>query len=141
VNIPSKSLVIKPSLLPNAGKGLFTRVDIRKGDRIVEYKGRRRKWKDVKHLDGHNGYLLRLSRTMAIDALPTLSALGRYANDAMGLTRVPGLRNNAEYLIYGDRVYIEATRNIRKGEEVLVSYGREFWALQKRLESKKNDLD
>jgi SET domain-containing protein len=141
MNISSKHLIIKPSHLPNAGKGLFTLVDIRKGDRIVEYKGRRRKWKDVKHLDGHNGYLLRLSRTTAIDALPTLSALGRYANDAMGLTRVPGLRNNAEYLIYGDRVYIEATRTIRKGEEVLVSYGREFWTLQRKLASKKNDLD
>lgn len=133
MNIPSKSLVIKPSLLPNAGKGLFTLVDIRRGDRIVEYKGRRRKWKDVKHLDGHNGYLLRLNRSTAIDALPTLNAKGRYANDAMGLTRMPGLRNNAEYLIYGDRVYIEATRSIRKGEEVLVSYGREFWALQRKL--------
>ncbi len=133
MNIPSKSLLIKPSLLPNAGKGLFTLVDIRKGDRIVEYKGRRRKWKEVKHLDGHNGYLLRLSRTTAIDAQPTLNAKGRYANDAMGLTRMPGLRNNAEYLIYGDRVYIEATRNIRKGEEVLVSYGREFWALKRKL--------
>lgn len=141
MNIPSKSLIIKPSLLPNAGKGLFTLVDIRKGDRIVEYKGRRRKWKDVKHLDGHNGYLLRLNRTTAIDAQPTLSAKGRYANDAMGLARLPGMRNNAEYLIYGDRVYIEATRTIRKGEEVLVSYGREFWALQRKLGSKKNDLD
>ncbi len=117
--------------------GLFTRVDIKKGDRIVEYRGHRRKWKDVKHLDGHNGYLLRLNRTTAIDALPALTAKGRYANDAMGLTRVPGLRNNAEYLIYGDRVYIEATRKIRKGEEVLVSYGREFWALQKRLHPRK----
>jgi SET domain-containing protein len=70
-----------------------------------------------------------------------LSAKGRYANDAMGLTRVPGQHNNAEYLIYGDRVYIEATRNIRKGEEVLVSYGREFWALQRKLASKTNDPD
>jgi len=135
VNIPSKSLIIKPSLLPNAGKGLFTLVDIRKGDRIVEYKGRRRKWKDVKHLDGHNGYLLRLNRSTAVDAMPLKSGKGRYANDAMGLTRVPGLRNNAEYLIYGDRVYIEATRNIRRGEEVFVSYGKAFWTLQRKLRS------
>ncbi len=131
--LPNKHLIINPSLLPNSGKGLFTRVDIKKGDRIVEYKGRKRKWKDVKHLDGYNGYLLRLSRTIAIDALPTLSAKGRYANDAMGLTRVPGLRNNAEYLIYGDRCYIEATCGINKGEEIFVSYGREFWALQRKL--------
>lgn len=131
----TQSLFIKRSRLPNAGKGLFTRVDFMKGDRIVEYAGRRRKWKDVKHQDGHNGYLLRLNRTTAIDARPKRSGKGRYANDAMGLARVPGLRNNAEYLIYGNRVFIEATRNIRKGEEIFVSYGKEFWTLQKRLQA------
>ncbi|MBL7846850.1 MAG: SET domain-containing protein [Cyclobacteriaceae bacterium] len=131
--VPNRHLVIKRSLLPNAGKGLFTRVDIKKGDRIVEYAGRRRKWKDVKHLDGYNGYLMRLNRTTAIDAKPLNSGKGRYANDAMGLARVPGLRNNAEYLIYGNRVFIEATRNIRKGEEIFVSYGKEFWNLQRKL--------
>jgi len=99
----------------------------------VEYSGRRRKWRDVRHLDGKNGYLLRLNRTTAIDAKPQNSGKGRYANDAAGLSRVPGLKNNAEYLIYGDRVYIEAKRRIRKGEEILVSYGREFWALQRLI--------
>lgn len=113
--------------------GLFTNVDIPKGGRIVEYTGRHREWKDVKQFDGHNGYLLRLNRNTAIDARPKRSGMGRYANDAMGISRVPGLRNNAEYLIYGNRVFIEATRNIRKGEEIFVSYGREFWNLQRKL--------
>lgn len=129
----TNTLIIKPSQLPNSGMGLFTKTDIPKGSRTIEYTGRRKKWKDVKHLDGHNGYLLRLSRTTAIDAKPKRSGLGRYTNDAMGISRIPGLRNNAEYLIYGNRVFIEATRNIRKGEEIFVSYGMEFWALQQRL--------
>ncbi|MBL7864351.1 MAG: SET domain-containing protein [Cyclobacteriaceae bacterium] len=133
--VPTKSLLIRSSSLPDAGMGLFTTVDIHKGERIVEYKGRLVKWKDVKHTDGHNGYLLRLDRSLAIDARPKNSGKGRYANDAMGLVRLPGLRNNAEYLIYGKRVFIEATRNIRKGEEVLVAYGREFWALQRKLKA------
>ena len=97
--IPNSLLQVKRSLLPNAGKGLFTKTPIKKGSRIVEYKGRIRLWKDVKHLDGYNGYMLRLSRTHAIDAQPLRSGKGRYANDAMGLTKVKGLRNNAEYLI------------------------------------------
>ncbi len=135
MKIPSRQLYIRRSRLPGAGMGLFTRAEIRKGDRIVEYAGRRRKWKDVKHLDGHNGYLLRLNRTTAIDARPVRSGKGRYANDAQGLVRVAGLRNNAEYLTYGNRVYIEATRNIRKGEEILVGYGEAFWRLQKKVGS------
>jgi hypothetical protein len=130
------TLVIKRSQLSGAGMGLFTRVDIPKGGRIVEYAGRRKKWKDVKHLDGHNGYLLRLNRTTAIDAKPMRSGKGRYANDANGISRVPGLRNNAEYLIYGNRVFIEATRNIRKGEEIFVSYGKAFWNLQQKIHGK-----
>ena len=48
MDIPKKQLFIKKSLLPAAGKGLFTRIQIRKGDRIIEYKGRHRLWKDAK---------------------------------------------------------------------------------------------
>lgn len=34
-----KHLYVKRSLLPGAGRGLFTKVPIKKGTRIVEYKG------------------------------------------------------------------------------------------------------
>jgi hypothetical protein len=46
---------------------------------------------------------------------------------------VAGIRNNSEYVSEGNRCYIEATRKIKKGEEILVGYGREFWQLQKKL--------
>ena len=131
--ISNKSLFIKKSNLSGAGLGLFAKIIFRKGDRIVEYKGRRQPWKEVKAEDGHNGYLLRLSRNLAINALPYKKAFGRFANDASGLGKTVGLRNNAEYLIYGDRCFIEATRTINKGDEILVSYGKEFWMLQKTL--------
>jgi SET domain-containing protein len=131
--IPKKYLFIKKSQLPDAGYGLFTRVPISKGDRIVEYKGRRELWKDVKHTDGYNGYLFRLDKTNVINAKPFKKSLGRFANDAAGLTRVKGLRNNAEYNIYGDRCYIEAIRSIKKGDEILVSYGREYWDLIREI--------
>ena len=129
-------LFIRKSKLPGAGFGLFTKILFRKGDRIVEYKGRRELWKDVKALDGYNGYLLRLNRTTAINALPYKKAPGRFANDANGLGRSNGLRNNAEYLIYGNQCFIEATRTINKGEEILVSYGKAFWSLQRKIRKK-----
>ncbi len=128
-----KFLVVKKSLLPNAGKGLYTRKSITKSTRIVEYKGKKRKWKDVKHLDGHNGYLMYITRNAVIDALPAVHTLGRYANDAYGLSKVKGLRNNCEYVSEGNRCYIEAKRPIDKGEELLVGYGTEFWQLQRKL--------
>jgi SET domain-containing protein len=132
-------VIVKRSQLPGAGKGLFAKIDFKKGDRITEYVGRRRKWKDVKDEDGYNGYLLRLNRTTAIDARPSKSP-GRYANDAAGFVKIKGLRNNAEYNIYGNRCFIEATRRIKKGEEIFVGYGKEFWALQRKLRSETDAL-
>ncbi|MFM8832570.1 MAG: SET domain-containing protein-lysine N-methyltransferase, partial [Cytophagales bacterium] len=72
-----------------------------------------------------------------IDALPAKHTLGRYANDAKGLSKVPDLRNNAEYVSEVDRCYIEATRAIKKSEEILVDYGKEYWQLIKKLKRKK----
>ncbi len=120
-----------------AGYGLFTRVVIHRGDRIVEYRGRLRLWREAKKEDGYNGYLLRLNRTTAIDALPYKKAYGRFANDAAGLYRTRGLHNNAEYLIYGCQCFIEAIRTIPKGAEIFVGYGQEFWALQRKIEDQR----
>lgn len=128
-----KSLVIKKSNLPQAGKGLFTKIEISKGTRILEYKGKKRKWKDVKHLDGYNGYLMYITRNSVIDALLYKKSLGRYANDAQGFGRISGLKNNCEYVSEGDRCYLEAKRSIRKDEELLVAYGKEFWQLQRKI--------
>jgi SET domain-containing protein len=127
-----KNLFLKKSQLPKAGKGLFTREHISKGDSIVEYKGRLQSWNEIKHEDGYNGYILRVSRTMAINARPSRT-LGRYANDAAGLSLVKGLRNNAEYVTYGNSCFIEALCPIKKGEEIFVSYGYEYWELMKRI--------
>jgi uncharacterized protein len=139
-----KSLFIKKSKLPNAGKGLFTKKDIAKGTRIVEYKGKLRKWKDVKHEDGHNGYLMYITRNAVIDARPAIKTLGRYANDAKGFVRIDGLRNNCEYVSEGNKCFIESLRSIKKSEEILVGYGREFWQLQRKIVSRngtKEELD
>ncbi len=128
-----KHLFKKKSKLPNAGNGLFTKKEIAKGVRIVEYRGKLCKWKDVKHQDGHNGYLMYITRNAVIDALPTKTALGRYANDAKGLVRIGGVKNNCEYVSEGSRCFIESIRLIKKGEEILVDYGREFWQLQRKI--------
>ena len=130
----NKRLVVRKSKLPGAGHGLFTNVAFQRGERIVEYKGRIQPWNEVKDQDGHNGYLLRLDRSTAINALLYRKSPGRYANDAAGFARVKGLHNNAEYLIYGNRCFICATRSIAPGQEILVGYGKEFWALKKRIQ-------
>lgn len=128
-------LFVKRSGLPDAGKGLFTKIAIKKGVRIVEYKGRLQSWNEVKAEDGFNGYLMYIHRNAVINALPAIKTLGRYANDAMGITRVEGLRNNSEYVSEGKRCFIEAIKNIKPGEEILVGYGREYWNLIRKIKA------
>ncbi len=133
-----KHLYIKKSLLPNAGKGLFTKVAISKGIRIAEYKGKLERWVDVRNEeeDGTNMYLLQVSARKAINAKNYLTTLARYANDARGTSKVAGLRNNCELVSEGDRCYIESLRGIKRFEEILVGYGKEYWALVRRIHAK-----
>jgi SET domain-containing protein len=122
-----KQLYVKQSTIPNSGKGLFTKKFIPKGTRIVEYKGRISKWKDVKDEDGKNGYIFYVTRNHVIDAKRTLSALARYANDAKGLTKVPGIINNCDYVTDGLKAYIESKKDIPAGSEIFVDYGKDYW--------------
>lgn len=128
-----KNLIVKKSKLPKAGKGLYTKVDIPKGTRLVEYKGRIQPWREVKDEDGINGYLMYINRNVVINGLAAMKSLARYANDAGGLVRLEGVRNNSEFISEGKRCYIDATRNIKAGEEIFASYGREYWTLIKKL--------
>ena len=125
-----KHLFVKESTIPGAGKGLFTKVEIPKGTRVVEYKGRRTVWKEVKN-DSTNYYIYTINRNNVIDAQKTLSALARYANDAKGLTRVKGLSNNSVYVNEGIRAFIETTKTIPAGAEILVDYTRDYWDVMK----------
>jgi uncharacterized protein len=129
----NKFLYLKKSSLPGAGKGLFTRIDIPKGENVIEYKGRIEKWKDVKDEDGYNPYLFKISNNVVINAQNYKKSLGRYANDARGLVKIKGLRNNCEYTVTKDRCFITSIRKIYKGEEILVPYGKKFWDLIKKI--------
>ena len=127
MKVSKKNLRVKKSRLPDAGMGLFTTVAIPKGTRIVEYVGKISTWKEVKHDQGENGYIYYVKRNHVIDARRMKSALARYANDASGISRVKGLKNNAQYVEEGIKVYIQATRDLQPGEEIFVAYGKEYW--------------
>jgi SET domain-containing protein len=127
MSLLEKQLFVKKSTLTGAGKGLFTRKFIPKGTRIVEYKGKTRTWKEVQAEEDENPYIYYVKRNYVIDALNDKKALARYANDATGLNREKHIKNNAEYVEDGVRVFIEATRDIPANSEIFVSYGKEYW--------------
>jgi SET domain-containing protein len=124
----NKYLFVKKSTLPNAGKGLFTKVFIPKGTRVTEYKGQVLTWKEVEKMaDYRNGYVFYFTKNYVIDAWKTKKGLAHYANDAKGLTKVEGLKNNCEYDTEKKRCFVVAMRDIPAGSEILVGYGPEYW--------------
>ncbi|HTC01480.1 MAG TPA: SET domain-containing protein-lysine N-methyltransferase [Ferruginibacter sp.] len=126
-----KDLIVKTSSLPNSGKGLFTKVFIPKKTLIVEYQGEICKWKDVED-NFDNGYIYYVNRNHVIDAGKSVKFLARYANDAFGLSKIKGTRNNSKYKTKGRQVFIESVEDIHPGEEIFVSYGEEYWNVVKK---------
>jgi uncharacterized protein len=126
-----KDLIIKRSSLPNSGKGLFTKTFIPKKTRIVEYQGKVCKWSDVED-NFDNGYIYYVNKNHVIDAGECKDFLARYANDAFGLSKVKGTRNNSRYSTKGLQVYIESIEDIPAGSEIFVSYGKEYWDVVKK---------
>ncbi len=126
-----KQLEVKKSTIPGAGQGLFTKIFIEKGTRIVEYKGRLTKWKEVEN-DYKNSYIYSINSKDVIDAKTYKKALGRYANDASGVVRNKGVPNNSQYVSDGLKIYIEAIKDIPAGSEILVAYGKEYWDVTRK---------
>ena len=134
------ALIIKKSRLPGAGKGLYTTKTIRKDSKIIGYRGeiigyneyRKRTRKEQDH------YLFFVRMDLCIDAMHTPQYKARYANDAAGITRLKGVKNNSDYIIFGDKCFIVASRDIKAGEEIFVNYTKSYWSyMRKRMKKNK----
>jgi len=77
--------------------------------------------------DGFGAYYFYVSDRKCIDAQHVPESLARYANDAAGFTRIPGIRNNCRFEVIRSRAYIIASRNLKPGEEIFVAYGKDYW--------------
>jgi hypothetical protein len=110
--VENKYLVFRKSKIHNLGA--YTAKPIRKGTRIIEYIGRPlTKKKAQTELEDRNGYVFTINKFFDIDGSVQWNP-ARYINH--------GCDANAESDIIDDRVWIIATRSIKKGEEVLYNY-------------------
>ena len=104
------------------GKGAFALRDIRKGTRLVEYVGENitpaesdRRYDDTKVKD-HHTFLFSVDSRKVIDATYGGNE-SRFINHSCD--------PNCDAVIENRRVYIEANRTIRKGEELAYDYNYE----------------
>lgn len=125
---------ILPSLMPNAGNGLFADRDFKKNELITEYDGPRiDKASADKLREKHMHTHIRVvnSQYEYIDGYKDVlvgKGGGSFANDA-----TIQKQNNSIYFSKFDelrgrgRVFLKATKDIKKGEEIYVSYGKDYW--------------
>ena len=122
---PSKNAPITASPLVEArnskihGTGVYAIAPIKKGTRVIEYLGDRishaeadRRYENKREDDGHTFLFIASNRTV-IDA-------GIGGNDARFINHA--CNPNCETVIENSRVFVEAIRNIKPGEELGYDY-------------------
>ena len=137
-------LAVTKSQIAGAGLGLFLAKGappVRKGQQLALYSGDWVTLRPGNDDDGVGGpYYLEITRTLAIDAARTNSGLGRWANDPRGSKDAAGRprRANARLVVdrRGRQGQLKASRLIRPGDEVLVSYGRAYWKVHGQPQAK-----
>lgn len=99
-----------------AGMGLAAKRDFKKGERIIEYIGLIKKTKDVE--EDLTKYLFEINKSYTIDGSPRWN-LARYINHSC--------EPNAESVVTKGRVYIDAIKAIKEGDEITYDYGKEYF--------------
>ena len=133
-----KKVSIYSSLIPGSGMGLFADEYIKRGDLIVMVTGE--KYSVDSEVELENNLYLLDSGDGTNDYID-VKGPAMYANDACGLTRIPGLVNNALFRLLDDgTMWLEATRSIKQGEEIFASYGRAYWTAIKNLQKEQVSL-
>lgn len=124
----SDYLYVLPSQLPNAGKGLYTAIEIFKEEIIAIYKGEiltdvQAKLRAQK---GKDKYFINMLDGSIMDSMK-VKCFAKYANDAEGFPN-PKFKNNSKIALDDDNnICIIATKKIKSGEEIFCGYGKKYW--------------
>ena len=125
---------VKKSKIPNAGKGLFAKKNMPRGEHVALYFG---VMVHRSQVDGDyyvsDYFLEEPSSDWIIDAADPKSCLGRYSNDSLSLEQT-----NAVFGFYKKPYsgYLKLTKSVRKGDEIYTSYGPVYWEDAKQKNAK-----
>ena len=118
----SEHFEVRNSNIVNAGKGLFSKVRINKGDTIGHYTGivvSDEEAEQEPHVDSH--YIVWVCKDCNIVGEGPKASHTRYINHHTS--------PNSQFVVSTrwKKARIEATRTIQPGQEVFVDYGEEYW--------------
>lgn len=112
-----RPFVIRSSAIQ--GRGAFAKEQIRKGTRLIEYTGERITHEEANQrypdedMERHHTFLFELDDDTVVDAAVG-GNVARYINHSCD--------PNCETIIEDDRIYVDAIRTIRPGQELTYDY-------------------
>ena len=128
----SDYLYIQDSQIPNAGKGLFTAIDIYPNEIISLFKGEILTVKDAQKRvsEGKDRYFINMLDGSILDSMH-VDCFAKYANDAEAFSKLEFKNNSKITLDDDDNVCIVATKKIKSQQEIFCSYGVKYWKKHK----------
>ena len=128
----SDYLYIQDSQIPNAGKGLFTAIDIYPNEIISLFKGEILTDKDAQKRvsEGKDRYFINMLDGSILDSM-NVDCFAKYANDAEAFSKLEFKNNSKITLDDDDNVCIVATKKIKSQQEIFCSYGVKYWKKHK----------
>jgi len=130
--LESDYLYLKPSLLKNAGNGLFTAIPIYENEIISLFKGEILTNKEalIRANNKQDHYFINLLNGSIMDSMHT-NCFAKYANDSEGFEKSKYKNNCKISLTETNKVCLVALRDIKTNEELFCSYGKAYWTLFK----------
>ncbi|MBP6216637.1 MAG: SET domain-containing protein-lysine N-methyltransferase [Luteimonas sp.] len=125
--MPKKKKKIEARLSPIHGNGVFATETIKKGERIIRYKGKLRSHAEVDEEygdddeDGHT-FLFTLNDDYVVDANVD-GNVARWINHSCDPNCESEIEEDAKDRRRKDKVFIHALRTIKPGEELTYNYG------------------
>ena len=128
----SDYLYIQDSQIPNAGKGLFTVIDIYPNEIISLFKGEILTDEEAqkKVSEGKDRYFINMLDGSILDSM-NVDCFAKYANDAEAFSKLEFKNNSKITLDDDDNVCIVATKKIKSQQEIFCSYGVKYWKKHK----------
>ena len=124
----SDYLYIQDSQITNAGKGLFTAIDIYPNEIISLFKGEILTDNEAQKRvsEGNDRYFINMLDGSILDSM-NVDCFAKYANDAEAFSKLEFKNNSKITLDDDDNVCIVATKKIKSQQEIFCSYGVKYW--------------
>ncbi len=128
----SDYLYIQDSQITNAGKGLFTAIDIYPNEIISIFKGEILTDNEAQKRvsEGNDRYFINMLDGSILDSM-NVDCFAKYANDAEAFSKLEFKNNSKITLDDDDNVCIVATKKIKSQQEIFCSYGVKYWKKHK----------